>query len=579
MSIILGLNCNHADSSACIIINGKLIYAIEEEKINRIKHWSGFPINSINECLKHSKINISEITDIALNTNPLSNLQRKANFFLKNYLFGKKKYEIINRIKKKLSIKESINKYYFPKKLSNNVQIHYIDHHLSHISSVFFPSKLNKAIGLSIDGFGDFCSIAIAKCNTKKINIINRLYFPDSLGVFYEAFTQLIGFKNYGDEYKIMGLAPYGKPIFYDEILNNIFDEEKKLKLNLKYFNHTKTNYSYNFKGKPNQKTLLNKNIYKIFSKKKIVDKKKITDQQKNLAASVQKIFEEKLIYILEKIKKINFSKNLVYAGGCALNSSANRLLTNNNKYFKKIYIPSAPGDNGGALGAAFLVYVKKYNKKIKKAQSPYLGNGYSNQDIEKILKKEKYKKKIKYKFITKEKKLFYEISKLIKKGNIIGWFQDKVEFGPRALGNRSILADPRNPKMKEIINKKIKRRESFRPFAPAVLREFQKDWFESNFNNLYMSSVALVKKSKRKLIPSVTHVDGTSRLQTVSMNTNPRFYNLIKQFYKITRVPILLNTSFNENEPIVLRPEEALNCFLRTKMDYLVLNDYLIKK
>ena len=266
MSIILGLNCNHADSSACIIKNGELLIAIEEERINRVKHWAGLPIKSIEECLKYTNIKIEEITDISINTNPMSNIKEKIIYFLKNYLLGKKKYEIAKRIKKKLDLKKDINNYFKPSCLNKNIKIHYIDHHLSHIASAYFPSNFDDAVGLSIDGFGDFASVCIAKCNKDKIKIIKKYLFPHSLGVFYESFTQLIGFKNYGDEYKMMGLSSYGKPEYYDLILNNVFKRSKKIELNLKYFKHTNKNFSYKFEGQPNQNDLYNLELEKLLN-------------------------------------------------------------------------------------------------------------------------------------------------------------------------------------------------------------------------------------------------------------------------------------------------------------------------
>ena len=272
------------------------------------------------------------------------------------------------------------------------------------------------------------------------------------------------------------------------------------------------------------------------------------------------------------------FSNNLVFAGGCALNSSANRLITNDKKLFDNVYIPYAPGDNGGALGAAFVVSAK-YNNKIKSSKSPYLGKEYLNDEILQILQNDTYKKKVTYQFIKNNLDLSNSAAQLISKGNVIGWFQGKMEFGPRALGNRSILADPRNPNMKNIINKKIKRRESFRPFAPSVLEKFQSNWFDSDFINPYMSSLATVKFDKQKIIPSVTHMDGTARLQTVNSSNNSIYANLINAFYLLTDVPVLLNTSFNENEPIVMRPEEALDCLIRTDMDAVFISNYMITK
>lgn len=568
--IILGINAFHADSSACIVINGKLITAIEEERINRKKHFSGFPFKAIEECLDIAKINETEITDIAFNTKPYSNIFAKGSFFIKNFFF--KKNLFTDRLKRKIGFKNILLDKF---KLNKKIKFHYIEHHLAHISSTYYPSGFNKAIGLSIDGSGDFVSAAFAKCENNKISIKEKIFFPDSLGIFYHAMTQFLGFNDYGDEYKIMGLAAYGKPIFFDKILNNVFINDKKnmIKLNLDYFNHHRENFRYIADENLLIDQIYNSKITELFHQE--INERNFKE---NLACSTQKIYEHFLKKIINNLYEKKFSKNLVFSGGCALNSSANRLITANNDYFEKIFVNFAPGDNGGALGAAFVVAAKS-NFKIESSHNPYLGPKYENKHIKEVLENNFYKDKLKYDFEPDEKKLCQITAENISKGRVVGWFQDRMEFGPRALGNRSILADPRNSEMKNIINKKIKRRESFRPFAPAVLQEFQNQWFEGNFNSPYMSSIARVKNDKRNIIPAVTHFDNTARVQTVNKIDNLKFFNLIYEFYKITDVPVLLNTSFNENEPIVKKPEEALECILRTDMDLIVINNFIIKK
>ena len=576
MSIILGLNCYHADSSACIFVDNKLVFGIEEERINRKKHWAGLPINSIKACLSYKNLKISDVTDIAINTNPYSNITQKASYFLKNYIIGSKKKEIFKRVKNKFNLLNDINKNFKKEKLNKNVKLHFIDHHKSHIASAFYPSKFNKAVGLSVDGFGDFCSVAIAKCEKKEIKIIDRIYFPHSLGVFYEAFTQLLGFQNYGDEYKVMGLSSFGSPIYYNEILNNFFSNKHNLSLNLKYFRHTGREFKYKFKGSPNQSKILNKLAATRFNVKR---SQKITKKHKDIASSVQKIFEYKLMKIINKIIKLKFSKNLVYAGGCALNSLANKKIQES-KSFKKIFIPYAPGDGGGSIGSALIVANTKYKyNNIKNLSSPYIGPDYNSDEILNYIKHNKSIKKFNLKKFDKKDELFSEIAKLIFKNKIIGYFNGRMEFGARALGNRSIIANPCNQKIKDIINIKIKRRESFRPFAPSILVEKKKKWFSSITSNPYMSSVESINQKKRKIIPAVTHVDGTGRVQSISKKDNFDFYSIIEKFEKLSGVPIILNTSFNENEPIVMSHKDAINCFLKTRMDALVLNDIIIKR
>jgi carbamoyltransferase len=579
MSIIIGINANHADSAACIIKNGKLLFGIEEERINRVKHWAGLPIQSIEACLEATGIDSSEITDISLNTNPLSNFGKKSFFFFKNYLLGKKKNEIIERLKKKISIRDSINNQSNNFNFGPKVNIHYIDHHISHIASAYYASDFKEAVGLSIDGFGDFCSLSIAKCSVEGIKIIKKIYFPHSLGIFYEAITQLIGFKNYGDEYKVMGLSSYGKPEFFELIKEKIFKKDNLFSLNTKYFNHTNKNFKYEFSNQPKQNQIFNDEIFRLFKKEELQNNQDFSQYKANIASSAQKIFEFFLRDICKEIKKINFSNNLVYAGGCALNSLANNQILFNN-YFEKLFIPYAPGDAGGCIGSA-LAALKKKNKKInfKNLKTPFIGSSYNNEYIEEKISSDTRLKNFKINFFNSKLELNRYISKKILINKIVGFFNSGMEFGARALGNRSILANPCSPNIKEIINQKIKRRENFRPFAPSILFEEKKKWFNNNYYNPYMSCVEKINDNKKSLIPGVTHVDGTGRVQTVSKEFNENFYNLIKSFYDISRVPILLNTSFNENEPIVRMPEEAINCFLRTEMDLLVLENFIIER
>jgi carbamoyltransferase len=572
MKIIVGINANHADSSACIIIDGKLIAAIEEERLNRIKHFSGYPIKSIQECIKIANISSNEITDIAFNTKPFSNIFPKSLFFLKNFSF--KKNQPVKRVLKKINIKKKILENF---ELNKNVKFHFIEHHLAHIASAFYPSGFKKANGLSIDGSGDFVTCAIAECENNLIKIKKKTFFPHSLGIFYHGMTQFLGFKNYGEEYKMMGLAAYGKPRYFNKIKKNLFLNEPNdfFRLNLEYFNHQRPGYKYITGDSLEIDQICKKKLNDLFFDE-INSENNYETFQKNFASSVQKVYEFFFEKIILKIVNKKFSKNLVYAGGCALNSSANQYITNNS-HFDNVYINYAPGDNGGAIGAALTVS-SSFIDNFGNYKSPYLGKKFSNDEILSVLNGTNYKNRISYEVIDK-KKLFDLSAKIISEGNIIGWFQDEMEFGPRALGNRSILADPTNPNMKDIINKKIKRRESFRPFAPVTLKEFQNEWFESKFISQYMSSLSIVKKDKQKIIPAITHIDGTARVQTVEKSTNFKLASLIESFNKITNVPVLLNTSFNENEPIVMKPEEALDCILRNDLDYLVMSNFLIKK
>lgn len=581
--IILGINAYHPDSSACILVDGKIKLAIEEERINRIKHWSGFPILSIKECLLRENISIKDVDFIAINQEFFSNFfyrinylisQRpKLDFLINNFLKKKKRLNILNIIEKEIG---SPNKRC---KLIN------VEHHLCHVASAVFDSDYEESVNLSVDGFGDFASLTWGiseKCNIK---IHDKILFPHSLGIFYEAFTQFLGFDNYGDEYKVMGLSSLGKPTELKKI-ENIISQKKngKFLLNLDYFNHHKKKISYSWDdSSPKQESLFDlKKITELFGKPREKNLE-INEVHRNIAASVQVCYENILFNILNYIYKKFRIDRLTLSGGCAQNSLANGKIINNTS-FKSLFVPSNPGDAGGAVGAAYCAWYQITKLRPSKNKTAYLGSSYTNSYIEEVILKNKSIldfENCRFFYISDEDDLCKYVSEEIsKKKVVIGWFQGGMEWGPRALGNRSIISDPRNPDIRDLLNTKIKRRESFRPFAPSILLEEAADWFE-NFNDeeLYMSRVLKFKKDKIKLVPGVVHVDGTGRLQTVKQEDNKRYYNLIKNFKFITGIPILLNTSFNENEPIVFKPEQALDCFLRTKMDILVLENWVVTR
>lgn len=578
---IIGINAYHADSSACLVINGKLINAVEEERFTRIKHWAGFPIQSIKFCLKNSNLKISDIDKISLNFDPNANLLKKILFVIKK---RPSVGLIVNRLKRKKkyqSIKTILDKEFTDDKFKGDIEN--IEHHYAHLSSAYHVSPFDKACVLSVDGFGDFASTAWGFGENNQIIINKKVYFPHSLGIFYQAITQFLGFKNYGDEYKIMGLAPYGKPTFVEKLKKIIqLNSDGTFKLNLDYFKFYKQNFSYKWDaGEIKIEDLYSEQLMSLLGKEKN-KKDEINDFHKDLAHSTQKVYEEAFLNILNNLFKKYKNENLCISGGCGMNSVANGKILNNTK-FKNIYIQPAAGDAGGSIGAAYASYFKeKDNKKNFQMTHSYWGTSFDDKQILRTIKDNEIKIKnqnCKYEKILDDETLYKIVSKRIAEGKVVGWFQGKMEWGPRALGNRSILGDPRRADMKDILNIKIKRRESFRPFAPSILREHVKDWFEQEDDVPFMMKVYQVKKNKRQEIPAVTHVDGSGRLQTVKQETNIKYYNLIKQFYRLTNVPILLNTSFNENEPIVSKPEEALDCFLRTKMDVLVLGNNLIQR
>ena len=578
---IIGINAFHADSSACLVIDGKLISAVEEERFNRIKHWAGFPIKSIKYCLEQSNLNISEIDHISINIDPKANYLKKLLFLAKHRPSFSLVFDRIKKKKKYNSIKEIINEEF--KDYQFNGQINNIEHHYAHLSSAFHVSPFKEACILSVDGFGDFASTAWGYGKENDIKIDKKIFFPHSLGIFYQAITQYLGFKNYGDEYKIMGLAPYGKPNYINELKKILLvNSNGSFKLNLDFFKFHKENFNYKWEdGKVEIDNLYSNKLEELIGpeRKKEED---LNQFHKDLAHSTQKVYEEAFLNILNNLHEKYQIDNLCIAGGCGMNSVANGKIKNQTK-FKNIYIQPAAGDAGGSIGSAFATHFKNSNNKRSfQMKHAYWGTSFSEDEILECLNKSSEKiiyENCTFEKVADDKNLNSTVAKAISVGKVVGWFQGRMEWGPRALGNRSILGDPRRSDMKDILNLKIKRRESFRPFAPSILREYVKDWFENDDEVPFMMKVYQIKKDKRNEIPAVTHVDGSGRLQTVYKDTNEKYYNLIKEFYNITNIPILLNTSFNENEPIVSNPQEALDCFLRTKMDILTLGNYLIQR
>ena len=586
---ILGINAYHADSSAALIIDGNVEIAIEEERLCRIKHWAGFPKGAIKSCLESQNLKINDIDHIAINTSPTANLFRKYRYVLSkrpniNFLIDK-----LEKKMKRINLKEELINLYPDNKIK--AKFHFINHHLAHLASAFYGSPFDSSSIVSIDGFGDFASTAFGFGNSNKIRIKKQIYFPHSLGIFYTAMTQYLGFPKYGDEYKVMGLAPYGKPKYkkeMKEIINTFKDGT--FKLNLKYFTHTSSGLPHQWEGgEPLINNIFSKELINLLGPQRSFNST-LSDHHKDIANSAQAIYEEVFFNFINNIEPYDSSENLCIAGGCGANSVANGKITSKTKY-KRVYIHPAPGDAGGALGAAMELWHRIQKNRCPQMRSAYLGpkikieniNNFFQKEINIKLLSESNSKVIKIgqAELPNEESLLELISNAICESKVIGWFEGQMEWGPRALGHRSILCDPRNSKIKDILNLKIKRRESFRPFAPAILKEEVSDWFEINtigdLDVPFMMKVYPIKPSKRSIIPAVCHVDGSGRLQTVSEHDNGRYYRLIKKFFNKTGVPILLNTSFNENEPIVSNIEEALNCYLRTKMDYLVIENHVI--
>ena len=581
MTYILGINAYHGDSSACLIKDGKIIMAVEEERFNRIKHWSGFPKSSIDKCLRKASINLNIIDYIAVNRDPRANIIKK----IKYVLFKKPSLKlIVDRIRNSSKWSNIIDEFAmnFDKKVDKN-KFYFIEHHRAHLASSFFVSPFKKAALLSIDGFGDFVSTMTGIGENSKIDIYDKVFFPHSLGIFYQAITQFIGFRKYGDEYKVMGLNPYGENKFESQMNELVSIKDDFFELNLDYFVHHREDTDYRWNNcAPYTDKLYNKTKFERLFGPEIESSKHIIQRQKDIARSLQLQYEKIFFYILNKLYNITKCDNLCLAGGCAMNSVANGKIYEKTP-FKKVYIQAAAGDAGGAIGSAYYVYnsIKNNNRNFIMDKTFY-GEDYSDEEILKLIESKKdilNNNNLTFEKYKNDNKLIDYVASKIIDGCVVGWFQDRMEWGPRALGNRSILCDPTNKNMKEIINKKIKKRESFRPFAPVVAREAVSKYFENDDDVPFMLQVYKWRQEYRNFFPAVVHVDGSGRLQTITQNQNPKYYKLIKRVEELNGHPILLNTSFNENEPIVNTPQEAFDCFLRTEMDLLVMNNYIIKR
>tara|TARA_X000001036_G_scaffold420238_1_gene440876 strand:- start:476 stop:2287 length:1812 start_codon:yes stop_codon:yes gene_type:complete len=596
---ILGISAYYHDSAACLIQGGKILAAAQEERFTRNKHDKSFPKNSIDFCLKEAKINFSNISYIGFYDKPFLKFERILETYLSEAPRGFKSFSkaIPIWIKEKLFLKKTIiDNFYKFYKIKNKSTIEskllFSEHHISHSASAFYPSPFNSSAILTMDGVGEWVTTSIGYGENNKINFLKEIYFPHSLGLLYSAFTYFAGFKVNSGEYKLMGLAPYGNPIYKELIKKEIIDikEDGSFKLNIKYFNYTVG------------LTMTNSKFDKLFKRKPRNPDSKVTQFEMDLAKSIQEVIEEVILKLVKTTKKITNSDNLVLAGGVALNCVANSKIIKQN-LFKNIWVQPASGDAGGALGVAQHIYFS-YLNNIRTVSSNsndsmngcYLGKSYSDSEIKDFLDL----KKINYIQYQSEEEFIEKISDYIINGKVVGWHQGRMEFGPRALGNRSILADPRNKNMQTILNKKIKFRESFRPFAPSILKEELNNFFDiEKIDSPYMLFIGHLKKNLRinenneenlfgldklnfvrSLLPAITHVDFSSRIQTVDKKTNPKFYKLLKYFGLKTGYPILVNTSFNiRGEPIVCSPKDSYNCFIKTKMDVLALENFIILK
>ena len=557
---ILGISGFYHDSAACLIKDGKIISAIEEERLSRIKHDNRFPFLAVEKCLRQANIKIDKVDYVGFYEKPFLKFDRILQTFVETFPFSFPFFHsaIPSWLNEKLRVKSIIKN-----KLGFKKDVIFLDHHTSHASSAFFVSGFDNAAILTVDGIGEWKSTGLYVGKKNEITALKEINFPDSLGLFYSTITAYLGFKINDDEYKVMALASYGKSKYEKEFRKMIeIKSNGSFKLNMKYF-------AYRSRQK-----MWSEEMEKLLGSPR-QSNEEITKRHKDIACTLQKITEEVMIKMANHLHEITKMDNLCIAGGVGLNSVCNGRLRKETP-FKKIFIQPAATDAGGALGVAYFIYHQILNNKRNyRMDNAYLGPSFSGDYIEKFLNDNKIRcEKL------PESELIKKTARLIANNKIIGWFQGRMEWGPRALGNRSILANPTNPEMKNILNKKVKHREPFRPFAASVLAEKAKNFFEIDHDSPFMIVVFRVKEDKLKKIPSVTHVDGTCRLQTVGPDENKLYYELIREFDKLTGIPLVLNTSFNvKGQPIVCTPQEACDTFKNTYMDYLVLNNFLVSK
>ena len=592
---ILGISAFYHDSAACILKDGEIVAAVQEERFSRIKHDPSFPTKAILFCIERAGITPEQINSVVFYEKPFLKFER----LLETYLaFAPKGFQsfskamplwVKEKLFQKLTIVNALNET-FRKNIEWEEKLLFSEHHLSHASSAFYPSPFNKAAILTMDGVGEWATTSLAIGEGNSIQIIKEINFPHSLGLLYSAFTYYTGFRVNSGEYKLMGLAPYGQPKYVEIIKDNLIDikDDGSFRLNMNYFDYC------------TGLTMTNDKFHKLFNGSPRESESDITQKEMDLASSIQKVTEEVIIKLAQNISITTGLENLCLAGGVALNCVANGELLKQ-KFFKNIWVQPAAGDAGGALGAALNIHYLMHNnnRKIKKhkdsMKGSYLGPNFDNLEVKKSLDN----LHANYNFFSLNE-IINLTAKKIADGMAVGWMQGRMEFGPRALGARSIIADPRSPKMQKQLNLKVKYRESFRPFAPSVLAEYASDWFELDGYSPYMLMVAKILQNKRyemtenqkslfgieKLnierseVPSITHVDYSARIQTVHANTNPMYHRLISKFYELTKCPILVNTSFNvRGEPIVCTPEDAFKCFMGTDLDCLVIGNYFLEK
>ena len=577
---ILGINAYHGDVSAALLKDGQLVAAVEEERFRRIKHWAGFPTDSIRSVLRMAGLTGSDVEHVAISRDPKANLLKKGVYALSKRPDFRL---ILDRVKNAQKVRD----FRAPLAAALGVvpdalpRIHYVEHHPSHLASSFFVSPFDDAAICAIDGFGDFVSTSLASGAGNRIDVLEKVYFPHSLGLMYTAVTQYLGFLGYGDEFKVMGLAPYGKPDLVGELRQLVrLTDDGLFELDLQFFRHWNEGVEMEWdEGYPSMGRVYSPALEQLLGPARD-PKEALTSRHESIARSLQAVFEEAAFHVLDGLHERTRNPRLCIAGGCAMNSVANGKIRQRTP-FREVYIQPASGDNGTALGAAYWVWNQELGRpRGFVMEHAYWGPAHDEQEVFAILDaRDDEQWEYTVRRLPNDEETARETARLIADGNVVGWYQGRMEWGARALGNRSIVADPRRADMRDLINLKIKFREKFRPFAPSIAAEAIDEYFDGAVHDPFMVQVYPVREEKRAGLPAITHVDGSGRLQSVRASTNPTYYRLIKEFEKLSGVPIVLNTSFNENEPIVETPAQALDCFLRTQMDVIVLNNTIIRR
>jgi carbamoyltransferase len=581
---ILGINAFHGDASVAFVQDGALRGALEEERLNRRKHCAGFPSLAARAVLAQAAVVPAELDHVAVSRDPKANLHKKILFAIqKRPSFTKLVKDRLANVAKVRNVDEALAAALGVEPRALKAKFHAVEHHKSHISSAFFVSPFEEAACLSIDGFGDFVSTMRGVGRDRSIEILDRVEFPHSAGLFYTAITQFLGFHKYGEEWKMMGLAPYGKPTFVERLRQVIRPTEGgHFELALEYFRHHSDGVEMTWDdGSPQMGLVFSPKLADLLGPARDPEDPEFFGKWADIAHSAQVVYEDIFFHVLDDLQRRTGLDKLALAGGCALNSVANGKIFERTK-FRELFAQPAAGDDGTAIGAAFYVEHAILGRPRRYVMNDaYTGMSFTDKEIELAIEKARgqgWDPTIGVRRLE-DADLYREVAAAAAGGRVVGWFQGRMEFGPRALGNRSIVADPRRADMKDILNKRIKHRETYRPFAPSVLEERASEIFERSEPSPFMMLVYKVRESQRSRIPAVTHVDDTGRLQTVSKTTNPRYHALISEFERQTGVPLVLNTSFNEHEPIVATPEEALACYLKTRMDVLALGNWVLSR